>query len=218
MKAHVIAANLRDLSYIASNLRPEDFAEVDCQYDAWSPAMLAAGTLQARGFAYVVTLDGNPEAAFGAAEERQGLWTIWSWGTKRMSRCVPIITKFCREYLIPDVFNAGALRGEARALYSNDKARRWLQRLGSSPAVVLRNYGKNGEDFVLYEWVRATSWPLSAKIKRPDEVLEALAPSLSPSLSGGRNDEIYPTDTRLPLPVSQILPVHRDARMANATG
>ncbi|TJW66271.1 MAG: hypothetical protein E5V92_36260, partial [Mesorhizobium sp.] len=75
--------------YIAANLRPEDRAEIDCQLDHWSPALLALTALQ--GFAYVAELDGNPEAGFGAAEQRNGLWIAWSWGTRRMRRCVPEI-------------------------------------------------------------------------------------------------------------------------------
>jgi hypothetical protein len=71
MTARIIGGNLRDLSYIAANLRPEDRAEIDCQLDDWSPVTLALHAMQ--GPAYVVELDGNPEAAFGAAELRSGL-------------------------------------------------------------------------------------------------------------------------------------------------
>lgn len=92
MTVRIIPATLRDLSYIAANLRPEDKAEIDCQFDQWSPALLALMALQ--GFAYVAEFDGNPEAGFGAAEQHGGLWIAWSWGTRRMKRCVPGITEF----------------------------------------------------------------------------------------------------------------------------
>ena len=85
MPVRIVPATLRDLSYIAANLRPEDRAEIDCQCDGWTPALLALTALQ--GLAYVAELDGNPEAGFGAAEQRSGLWTAWSWGTRRMWRC-----------------------------------------------------------------------------------------------------------------------------------
>ena len=84
MPARIIGGNLRDLSYIAANLRPEDHAEVDCQFDEWTPEMLALMALQ--GQAYIVLLDGNPEAAFGAGQVRQGLFVAWSWGTRRRTR------------------------------------------------------------------------------------------------------------------------------------
>lgn len=154
MTARIVGGTLRDLSYIASNLRPEDHAEIDCQLDHWTPAILALSALQ--GFAYVVELDGNPEAAFGAAEQRSGLWIAWSWGTRRMWRCVPRITKFFYDTLGPDVAAAGAWRVEARALAGNDLAVRWLNRLGATERCPLPGYGRNGEDFVLFDWTRET--------------------------------------------------------------
>jgi hypothetical protein len=150
----IIGGNIRDLSYIAVNLRPEDRAEIDCQLDDWTPTMLALHAMQ--GPAYVVELDGNPEAAFGAAELRSGLWIAWSWGTRRMKRCVPRITTFFWEVLGPDVAATGAWRVEARALASNDLALRWLRRLGATERCRLPAYGRSGEDFILFDWTRET--------------------------------------------------------------
>lgn len=155
MKTRVIGGTLRDLSYIAANLRPDDRAEIDCQADIWTPAQLALAALQ--GHAYVVTLDGNPEAAFGATEQRMGLWIAWSWGGKRMHRCVPSITRFFYEVLGPDVSAQGAHRVEARAMAGNDLAIRWLTRLGAQQRCELPGYGKNGEPFLLFDWTRE-SW------------------------------------------------------------
>ena len=154
MTVRIIGGNLRDLSYIASNLRPEDHAEVDCQFDTWTPAQLALTALQ--GFAYVAEIDGNPEAAFGAGEVRSGLWIAWSWGSKRMRRCVPRITEFFYEVLGPDVAAKGAHRVEARAMAGNALAVRWLNRLGATERCTLPGYGKSGEDFILFDWTRET--------------------------------------------------------------
>ncbi|MER8852208.1 hypothetical protein NKH94_11485 [Mesorhizobium australicum] len=148
MTVRIIGATLRDLSYIAANLRPADRDEIDCQLDQWSPALLALTALQ--GFAYVAELDGNPEAGFGAAEQRGGLWVAWSWGTRRMERCVPGITAHFHAVLGPQVAARGAWRVEA----ANQLALRWLGRLGAEQRCLLPGYGKNGEDFFLYDWTR----------------------------------------------------------------
>lgn len=58
-------ATLRGLSYIAANLRPEDRAEIDCQLDHWSPAVLALK--RCRALPMSPSLDG-----FGAAEQHAG--------------------------------------------------------------------------------------------------------------------------------------------------
>lgn len=155
MKAHIVGATLRDLSYIASNLRPEDRREVECQLNSWDVAGIALAAMQ--GPAYIVELDGNPEAAFGACEQRNGLWMAWSWGTHRMNRCVPSITRFFYQVLGPHVSASGAWRVEARPLAGNELAIRWLKRLGATERCALPRYGKNGEEFLLFDWTRE-SW------------------------------------------------------------
>jgi hypothetical protein len=210
----IVAGNLRDLSYIAANLRPEDKAEIDCQFDAWTPFMLAAHAMY--GFAYVVEIDGNPEAAFGAAEHRSGLWVAWSWGTDRMRRCVPRITQFFYAALGPDVAARCAYRVEARALASNDLALRWLRRLGATERCRLPAYGKNGEDFILWDWTRE-NWHQAiecAKEKRPEAVLEAPSPGLSTDLLGGPYDEADITVSGIPSPVLRLR--SRNRRLALA--
>lgn len=201
MTVRIIGGTIRDLSYIAANLRPADQAEIDCQFDEWTPAMLALHAMQGR--AYVVELDGNPEAAFGAAPLRSGLWIAWSWGTKRMKRCVPRITQFFYAVLGPDVAAQGAWRVEARALASNELALRWLHRLGATERCLLPCYGKNGEDFILWDWTRE-SWRQTfenATRKRPNEVLVTPSLGLSPDLFGGHNDEADPTVPGISAPV-----------------
>lgn len=155
MSVRIRGGNLRDLSYIAANLRQADYWEIDCQADYWSPESLAYSALQ--GMAYVAELDGNPTAAFGATLARTGLWTAWSWGGRRMHRCVPAITRFFWSVLGPDVAASGAHRVEARAMAGNDLAERWLARLGATRRCDLPGYGRGGEDFILYDWTRE-SW------------------------------------------------------------
>lgn len=152
VKVRIEAGTLRDLSYIAANLRPEDKAEVDCQFTEWSHAGLAA--LSLRDQCFIVTLDGNPEAAFGAMAIRPpSLWVAWSWGTKRIGRCIPAITKFCRAVILPDIISQGGLRIEARAMATHTGARLWLKRMGGTERCELPGWGRGGETFILFDWV-----------------------------------------------------------------
>lgn len=136
-------------------MRPADRLEVECQIDEWSPTMIAAMSL--RDFAFIAELDGNPEAAFGAGQVRQGYWLAWSWMTARGGRCVPAMIRYITEELQPAVYAAGALRVEARALASHTQAHAFLRRIGGHLRCELPSYGKNGEDFMLFDWTR-DSW------------------------------------------------------------
>jgi hypothetical protein len=162
MFTSVVDATLRDLSYIAAHMRAADRAEVEAQIDEWSAVTVAA--LSLRDFAYVVELNGNPEAAFGCGQVRKGYWIAWSWMTDRGLRCVPTMIRFITEQLQPAVYEAGALRVEARALASHRQARRFLERIGGTFRCMLPAYGKNGEAFVLYDWTRETYVPVSNSI------------------------------------------------------
>jgi RimJ/RimL family protein N-acetyltransferase len=153
----VVDATLRDLSYVAAHMRPSDRAEIECQIDEWNAATIAAMSL--RDFAYVVELNGNPEAAFGCGQVRRGYWIAWSWGTGRVAKCLPTMLRFITEQMQPAVFDAGAFRVEARALASHRQARRFLERIGGTYRCELPAYGNGGEDFVLYDWTRETWQP-----------------------------------------------------------
>jgi RimJ/RimL family protein N-acetyltransferase len=152
------AATIRDLSYVAAHMRASDRAEIECQMNEWSAAQVAL--LSRRDFAYVCELDGNPESAFGCGQVRQGYWIAWSWGTRRSYRCLPSTIAFITQWLQPAVYDAGAHRVEARALASHVQARRFLERIGGKHRCDLPGYGKNGETFALYDWVRSEYVPV----------------------------------------------------------
>lgn len=154
MKSRIIAATLRDLSYVSSHMRAPDRQEAEAQLGQ-GIHYIDLAAMHLRDSAFIVTLDGNPEAAFGASRILgQHLWIAWSWGTDRIHRCAPLITRFVRESMIPDLIEQGARRVEARALASHHSARRWLSRMGATERCLLPEYGVNGEDFILYDWTR----------------------------------------------------------------
>lgn len=159
----IVPATLRDLSYVAAHMRASDRAEVEAQIDEWNATLIAA--LSLRDFAYVVELDRNPEAAFGCGQVRRGYWLAWSWGTAKITKCLPAMVAFITQQLQPAVYDAGARRVEARALASHKQARRFLERIGGTYRCDLPAYGKNGEDFCLYDWTRKTWHPSSNSIE-----------------------------------------------------
>jgi hypothetical protein len=167
MSAFIVPATLRDLSYIGANLRQEDRLEIDAQLPGWTPSTLAAGHMV--GMAFVVEWKGNPEAAFGYAEQRQGLWIAWSWGTRRMWRCVPAILDFYLHHAGPAVIDAGAWRVEARMLSGNVMAERFLVAMGATRRCELPGFGVHGEEFILWDWTRESWADVRSGKSRPAE-------------------------------------------------
>lgn len=147
-------ATMRDLSYVASRLRADDREELDAQHPGWTPAVIAAAHLS--GYGYIACVDGNPEAAFGAIEQRAGLWIIWSFGTDLMWRCAPRIRHFGATEVLPQLLDDGAQRAEARALLRNRFGNGLLKALGATRRCELPGYGVHGETFVLWDWTRET--------------------------------------------------------------
>lgn len=150
MRVDIIPATFRDLTYIASRMRAEDREEAEAQLGPVHYMDIAAMHLGPHAF--VATLSGNPEAAFGVTPYGH-LGIAWSWGSKRIGRCAPTIARDVRERLIPLLIGQGARRVEARALATHTSARTWLKRMGATERCVLPAYGRGGEDFVLYDWV-----------------------------------------------------------------
>ncbi|MBW8640488.1 hypothetical protein K1W69_25070 [Hoeflea sp. WL0058] len=150
----IVPATLRDVSYIVANLRPDDRSEIRCQVppDA-KPAAIAASGLAA-GEAFVVLRGGQPSGAFGFAPISEGVLSAWAYGACGFERCIPAVTRFVFRELV-DAWNAGGIRRiEARSIDSHTAAHRWLEATGARRRCALEQWGRNGERFLLYEWVR----------------------------------------------------------------
>jgi hypothetical protein len=132
-------------------MRPEDRAEIDCQFE-WTPTELAYASLA--GWAYAVELDGNPEMAFGLSPRRVGLWDAWSWGTRLSWRCAPAAARFIRERLVPAALTTSVQRIEARSLATHEQAARFLRAIGAFERCRLPGFGVHGEEFILWDWTR----------------------------------------------------------------
>lgn len=149
----IVPANFRDISYVASRIRPEDREEVEAQVGQIHYIELAA--MHYRDHAYVALVNDNPEAAFGAARVAGNhLWNAWMWGSARMSRAVPAIGRFVTQTMMPELLDLGANRVEARALAKHHTAQRWLERMHAHRRCDLPCFGINGEPFILYDWTR----------------------------------------------------------------
>jgi hypothetical protein len=150
-----------DMLHIAHNLRARDREELFATRYGDDPAGIARDAVHTGAFRWGVYHDGTPIAAVGAMPRWPRVWSAWAYGTDDWPLGVRAVTKHVRNFMLPALYNAGAIRVDALSLASHTDARRWLELLGANAEFTLDNWGKNGETFVSYVWTRdTTKWLL----------------------------------------------------------
>lgn len=157
MVVNIIPGNLRDISYVAANMRSADREEVFATARLESATQAAAISFHGSpGWSWMALYNGQPAAAFGigsGAHLQPHIRHAWAYGTVHFKRCVPAITRFVREFWFEALIEEGVRRVEARSLVNHDIAHRWLASLGAKREGLLRGFGVNGEDFELWAFV-----------------------------------------------------------------
>lgn len=151
----ILPATIRDVTYVASNMRTDDWREIACQCaPRLSPYEVAAWALQGREV-WAAHVKGQPVAIFGVhhATPAGNVLTVWAWGTRGMWRAVPDISRFILDDRVPAWIEDGVTRVEARSDLRHTSAHRWMRSLGAAEEP-LAQWGRNGEDFVLFWWTR----------------------------------------------------------------
>lgn len=146
--------SFEDSLRVVQNLRDRDRDEIFATRWTDDPAAVARDVVATGDFRWGAYVDGRPVALIGAFPRWPRVWTMWAFGTDEWDKVVLALTRHARRFMMPAIFNSGAIRADCYALASHHDARRWLVYLGAAPEKFLDNYGKNGEKFVCYCWTR----------------------------------------------------------------
>lgn len=147
--------NAKDVSIIAENLRLSDKNEVFATRWTENGDDLAEAILSYGDFGWVAYADdGTPVSAFGAVPLWNGVWSVWMFATDRWPEVSISVTRFIKKIMTPALEEAGYHRAECRSLAANTTSHRWLEMLGASKESELINYGRNGETFFTFSWIR----------------------------------------------------------------
>lgn len=148
-------AVFRDVCFVAAHMRDQDKREIYCQLaeDARSVDVAALSYANSE-HVYCAWIKGSPVAVFGfsSASLSGTVWSAWAFGTRKMKRTVPAISRFCVEEVAPDLVRLGVRRLEVRSIAYHDLAHRWLSRLGAEREAILAEWGRGGETFTLWSW------------------------------------------------------------------
>lgn len=150
----IIRANIRDATYIAANMRDEDWAEISCQLpDGVSKTYVGQMCIETSSIAFTASYRDEPTGLFGFSPTPiKSLWSAWAFGTKNMWRVIPEISRHCVLECLPELVQRGAMRCEVRVMQAHDQSYRWLRRMGCRYECLMPYYGKNGETFALMAW------------------------------------------------------------------
>ena len=162
MSIEIVPGTLRDITYVACNLRPEDSREV------FASARLQSGTeagaiswATSPGWCWTAWLKGQPVAAFGVGlgnpVHQPHIRHAWAYGTDKFKRAAPAITRFCVLEWPARLIGEGVTRVEIRSIADHDLAHRWLSGLRAHRECDMPNYGVGGETFTLWSW-RKEDW------------------------------------------------------------
>lgn len=162
MRVEITGLSLGDITYIGANLRDGDREEILSQCPAGTTGgAAAAGMFQSLhpDWSWCALLDGQPTAAFGFQPFNTATWIAWAYGTHRMPRTIPAISRHCMR-VTPLLLDLGVRRVEVRALQGHTAAKAWLMRLGCTFQCDLPDFGRDGQTFELWSWTLSRGHPL----------------------------------------------------------
>lgn len=156
--ANLFPARTEDVFHVCRQMRPDEIAQLrafyacdadDGTFDADAVAVMLLSKPQPR---YVVVQDdGKPAVCFGLEMVSEGVWQPWMAGTAEgWERNWRSITKCCR-WVLHGLFATGARRMQMSAIASRTGACQWYERgLLMKREGLLRHFGRNGEDIVVF--------------------------------------------------------------------
>lgn len=143
-----------DVLFVADNLRERDRREILATQWTDSPEELAQAVMASGSFRWGVYVDGRPVAMIGAVPRWPNVWSMWAFGTDDFPSGFRALHKHAKRFMIPALVNHGAIRGDCWVLAENVDTRGWLESLGFTPGSPVDNWGRNGQTFILYSWLR----------------------------------------------------------------
>ena len=157
-----------DVLWVAENMRSSDREEIFATQWTDTAEELATAVVRSGAFRWGVYIDGLPVAMIGAVPRWPGAWQAWAFGTRDWKHAALTLTRHVRRFMLPALTNAGANRVDAYALASHTESNKWLTALGATPGKPLENWGKHGETFVCYTWLRKDNAAPAPAVDQPE--------------------------------------------------
>jgi hypothetical protein len=160
MKFSLLPFTRPDLTHVVRNMRAKDREEIfatmpsDHEDELVDYGMVLASLRES--YTRIAYWEDKPVAVLGAMEPWPSVCEVWCYGTDDFQKVAFSLTKHIRRNMIPTLLAKGVRRAHCRSLATHTVAHDWLRSLGAKleDERPLRSWGKNGEDFILFEWHR----------------------------------------------------------------
>lgn len=147
--------DLSEIIYVATHMREKSQDEMFAATSAQDGVELAMRYFRSPGFRYVAYgASGKPAAILGATALFEGVWGLFGFGTDEYDDIIIPVTKFARREMMADVKEAGARRAQCFSPASHEDTHKWLRFLGAKEEARLKNYTKDGDDMLVFAWLR----------------------------------------------------------------
>lgn len=143
-----------DFLMVCQDLRADERAQIEASTgEPYDFKAIVASTCNAPAPRWVVLEDGKPIALIGYTEQRPGVWRDWMMSTDAVWKKPIAITRICRR-IMETMEKGGAHRLECVSLATRVDAHRWYRSVGLKFEGILRKWGANGEDAMMFARLR----------------------------------------------------------------
>jgi hypothetical protein len=147
--------------YICTHLREIDKREIYPLFFFDDPEHLTAATMWAieHGKGRIIWANGLPAALIGVHPEANGpsCWRVFAFGTDNWKSAAYLCMRELRKLAREVIRETGAMRMHCDSIEEHTEAHSWIERMGGEVESVMPHYGKNGETYRRYVWLRDRS-------------------------------------------------------------
>lgn len=140
------------VAHVAYNLRAADREELGATMSQFDSARIAVASMRATTGFVACLGDGMPAAVVGASLLWPGVAQVGMFATPRWREIAARLSRHVKHEWIPGLRAAGVRRAHAYSLASHHVAHRWIRWLGGEQEALLRGWGRDGQDFLLFRW------------------------------------------------------------------
>jgi hypothetical protein len=152
----IVEATWKDALEVCLNMRGSDREEVMATRWSDSPYDFAADCMRAPGSRFTAIYEGRPVMLGGVAMNQPGIGQAWMVGTDEIGN-LGVEIAHASKAIFSRLLEGHVHRIQAYSIATHQWAHSWLRKIGFVEAASLKQFGKRGEDFVLFEMLKESA-------------------------------------------------------------